>query len=198
MTHALGNPMAFFKEVRSFTKSLDLTQVDTLNGLLSAASHWPIGWLAYGMGTAWHECRLRPIREAGSKAYLSKYDTGKLAKALGNTPEADGDGIKYAGRGLVQLTGLANYRKAGEFLHIDLVNDPDLALKPENATRILVWGMEHGAFTGKSLADYLTGWRGDLPHFTQARRIINGQDRASEIAKYAMQFQHALELGGWA
>lgn len=39
------------------------------------------------------------VRELGNDQYLSKYDTGRLAKRLGNTPEADGDGQKYRSRG---------------------------------------------------------------------------------------------------
>lgn len=51
----------------------------------------------------------RYTHELGNASYFAKYDTGKLAKMLGNTPEADGDGAKYKGRGLIQVTGKANY-----------------------------------------------------------------------------------------
>lgn len=50
-----------------------------------------------------------------------------------------GDGYKYRGRGFVQLTGKYNYREAGEALGLDLVNRPDLAADPENASKIAVW-----------------------------------------------------------
>ena len=59
------------------------------------------------------------------------YDTGKLAVALGNTPEADGDGQKYKGRGLIQLTGTANYRKFNQYLQKNIVNAPDVLKNPE-------------------------------------------------------------------
>jgi putative chitinase len=55
-------------------------------------------------------------------------------KDLGNTVE--GDGYKYRGRGIFQLTGRANYEKYGKALGIDLVNNPDLAANPETALRI--------------------------------------------------------------
>ena len=193
----LSNPAKFYTDVRKITGALNQAQVDTLESLLIAASHWPVGWLAYGLATAWHEARLVPQHEKGGPGYLAKYDTGELAKRLGNTPEADGDGIRLAGRGLVQLTGRFNYYKAGLYLGIDLIENPDLALAPANATKILVWGMETGAFTGKKLATYI-GEQGYLESFRQARRIINGMDRAGDIAGYAIQFQEALLAGGWA
>jgi putative chitinase len=45
---------------------------------------------------------------------------------LGNTPELDGDGYKYRGRGWIQLTGKTNYRLLGEEFGIDAVSNPDL------------------------------------------------------------------------
>jgi hypothetical protein len=58
--------------------------------------------------------------------------------------------------------------------------------------------MERGAFTGKSLKDYLplSGQAG-FDAYTAARRIINGQDKAQEIAKEAQQFEAALIAGNW-
>lgn len=56
---------------------------------------------------------------------------------MGN--DEPGDGYKYRGRGYMQLTGKDNYREAGEALGLDLVNHPDLASKPEYASKIAVW-----------------------------------------------------------
>lgn len=60
---------------------------------------------------------------------------------LGNTPELDGDGQKYRGRGIFQLTGKANYQKMGIRLGLDLVNKPELAALPDVAITVacLFW-----------------------------------------------------------
>lgn len=88
----------------------------------------------------------------------------------------------YYGRGYVQLTWENNYRKYGELLGLDLVGNPDLAMQPETAVFVLVHGFKTGAFTGRKITDYITSDRCD---FVNARRCINGLDRAHEIAAVA-------------
>ena len=179
----------FYAVVRaSLSRKLSQSQVDGFEALLAASATLPATWRAYLLATAWHETAttMQPIHEYGSAAYLSKYDTGKLAAALGNTPEADGDGIKYAGRGYVQLTGRANYQKATDALDVDLVGNPDLAMHPDIAARVAVQGMSDGWFTGKSFKSYLPG------DYVMARKIINGLDCAQTIAGYARIFEAAL------
>ncbi|WP_122524649.1 glycoside hydrolase family 19 protein [Pseudomonas viridiflava] len=83
--------------------------------------------------------QLRYVRELGGDKYLSKYDTGKLAERLGNTPEADGDGQRYCGRGLIQVTGRANYAECGEALGLDLISHPELLEQPQHAAMSAAW-----------------------------------------------------------
>lgn len=179
----------FFAHIRPmFGGSLNQSQVDGIEALLAATDGMPISYRAYLLATCWHETgdTMQPITEYGGRKYFDKYDTGKLAKALGNTPEADGDGYKYRGRGYVQITGRANYSKAGDWLKLDLLGNPDLALHPTVAAQVLVRGCSNGWFTGKKLADYLPG------DYVGARRIVNGTDRAELIAGYAEAFEAAL------
>jgi len=58
---------------------------------------------------------------------------------LGNGSEASGDGWKYRGRGLIQITGKSNYYECGKGLSVDLVSDPTLLLNPEFACRSAGW-----------------------------------------------------------
>jgi predicted chitinase len=69
------------------------------------------------------------------EAFFNKVYGGAWGKRnLGNT--AEGEGYKFRGRGLFQLTGKGNYEKYGKMLGIDLVNNPDLANDPEIAAKI--------------------------------------------------------------
>ncbi|WP_199183801.1 hypothetical protein [Novosphingobium sp. HII-3] len=189
--YTLKDPGAFFASVRKITGPLNTTQVETINGLLTSAAHWPLGWMAYGLATAWHEARLMPIEEIGK-------GKGKPYGRIGKHGQAP------YGRGLVQLTHDVNYEwadeavaEAGLLPRGAILADFSLVMRPDIAAFILVKGMETGAFTGKGLADDI-GPRGTVEEFTRGRRTINGTDRAALIAGYAVQFQDALVSGGYA
>lgn len=203
----LKDEAAFYDSLRGslFKGGLTVPQVQGVQALLAAMgqANWRLSWAAYGFATPYLETArtMQPIKEYGGENYFRRmYDIEgqrpAKARELGNVNP--GDGARFAGRGYVQLTGRRNYEKAGRALNIDLARQPDLAMDAANAARILIWGMEGGEFTGKGLPDYLPDRLGTLPQFTQARRIINGQDRAGEIAGFAAKFQDALIAGGWA
>jgi putative chitinase len=80
--------------------------------------------------------RLQFVRELASG---KDYDTGRKAIALGNTPEADGDGQRYKGRGLIQITGFRNYVLCGTALELDLIDHPELLEQPEHAAMSAAW-----------------------------------------------------------
>jgi putative chitinase len=61
------------------------------------------------------------------------------ANRMGNGSEASGDGWRYRGRGLIQLTGLANVAEAANALGVDYVADPSLLEQPVHAARVSAW-----------------------------------------------------------
>ena len=99
-------------------------------------------------------------------------------------------GYRFRGRGYVQITGRANYRKFSDVVGTDLVAVPDLALNPDHAYKIMSAGMARGLFTGVGLPKYINPAGCD---YVNARRIINGLDHAADIATAATRFQACLE-----
>jgi hypothetical protein len=95
----------------------------------------------------------------------------------------------WYGRGYVQLTWEENYERAGAKLGLDLTTDPDVVMKPEIAARILVVGMLEGWFTGKPLSRYINERKVD---YWNARRVVNGMDKAATIANLAEQYFEVL------
>lgn len=201
------SPASFFGALRAgklLGPTLDQGEVDGCNAILAACSGLPLSWAAYAFATAFHETAftMQPIKEYGGPRYFTKMydiagDRPTLAKANGNVHP--GDGAKFFGRGYVQLTWRSNYRRAGQRLGIDLESNPDLALKPEYAAKIMREGMTGGWFTGKSFGHCLPGAGSAAKvDFIAARKIINGTDKAEKIAEYALHFQQALQAGGWA
>ncbi len=92
----------------------------------------------------------------------------------------------YYGRGYVQLTWKRNYEMFGEILKQDLVNNPDLELRPDISYETMVIGMTRGLFTGRKLTDYINDCKTD---YVNARKIINGLDDAELIAGFANDFE---------
>ncbi|OBZ25491.1 lysozyme [Pseudomonas protegens] len=128
--------------------------------------------------------QLQWVRELGGDQYLSKYDTGTLAKRLGNTPEADGDGQKYRGRGLIQITGRANYEACSEALFSDarLLNTPELLETPVYAALSAGWFWQRAGLN--TLAD-----KGDF--LTITKRINGG---TNGLADREALYQRALKV----
>jgi hypothetical protein len=134
---------------------------------------------AYVLATAWHEtaATMKPVREYGGEAYLRKKKY-----------------YPYVGMGFVQLTWLENYKRASKELGVDFVSDPKKLLIPGYSAEILVIGSRDGWFTGKKLSDYITLAKSN---FVDARRIINGTDKALLIAGYAKEYNADLKRIGY-
>ena len=127
----------------------------------------------YILATVWHECRFRP----GPERRAHKYRQPRLWK-LQERYWPSG----YYGRGYVQLTWKTNYERFSRILGMNLVADPDLVNRPHIGAAITVIGMTEGYFTGKNMSYYLDN---DPPEWVEARRVVNGLDKAREIAATA-------------
>jgi putative chitinase len=148
----------------SLVFSLNATQRNSILVISQAFAQYgdkDIRKLVYILATSWHETKLQSIKEY---------------KAAPGTPVWENYQKKYwpsgyYGRGYAQLTWDYNYRKMGDWLGIDLLNNPDLALDPAIGAKILVYGMMNGSFTGKRLSDYINSSNAD---YYNARRTVNG------------------------
>ena len=167
------NRSYFLSRVRDslFSGKLSKSQADGINKILDYwQAKWPkmsIDELAYLLATAkWETAHtMQPIVERGKKEYL-------MFKPY----------WPWIGRGLVQITWERNYKKYG-------IENPEDALKWPVALHVIFDGMIFGKFTGKKLGDYIGEGHRD---YVGARRIINGTDKAKQIALIADGFRDAL------
>jgi putative chitinase len=100
------------------------------------------------------------------------------AGRMGNGDEESGDGWKYHGRGLIQLTGKDNYANCGSSLNLDFLGNPELLLDPKYAA------LSAGYFWNKKGLNALA----DSQDFETMTKRINGglmglDDRKAKIAK---------------
>lgn len=177
----------FFENIKYYLfGSMEQSQVDGCNVFLDwydnenpplpERYHIDDRCLAYILATTYHETAftMQPIKEMGGETYL---------KSKPYYP--------WFGRGYVQLTWEDNYRKMDEKLGLrgQLIANPDLALDPEVAKKVIIFGMYDGDFTGKRLGQFFTD---TLTDWYNARTIVNAHDRAGDIAGYAEKFVNAL------
>ncbi|HAS6479681.1 TPA: hypothetical protein GRR64_19070 [Vibrio parahaemolyticus] len=149
----------------------------------------PLSYLAYTLATVYHETayQMQPVEEYGKGA---GHEYGIPDPITGKA---------YYGRGDVQVTWKYNYERLSKLLFdiktleqgLDLLNHPELLLEPIYSAQATIMGMSIGLFTGKSYSSYLNQ---EYPDYVNARRIINGTDRAETIAGYAHDFERALKL----
>lgn len=165
------NYAQFFNEMdRDFSK-FDFGQSHgfvTIGDKFFQMGQTDLNWLSYIFATAMWETAhtMNPVTEYGSDSYLR----GKRY-------------WPYIGRGYVQITWKDNYAKYG------IAETPEKALEPDTAAFIIVDGMVNGKFTGKKLSDYFNSKIKD-PY--NARRIVNGIDRANPIKDYYAVIRECL------
>lgn len=198
------NRTFFFDYARAhiFRGAISQSQRDGLTAILDK---WQLvspnaddRWLAYMLGTAHHEtgARMQPVREtfaASDQQAAARLETawrkGQLPWVTTPYWRPDANGQYWYGRGLVQITHKANYRKLGTLIGVNLTGNPSLALDSQVALAIMFDGMRAGSFTGKTLANYFSPTKGD---WINARRIINGIESAQLVAAYAQSYYAAI------
>lgn len=146
--------------------------------------HEDIRLLAYALSSVRIECgsNMMPVREgfaatdALARAHVKKHNR-KYAKEI--------NGHVYYGRGFVQLTWLHNYKQEG------IENNPDKALEPEFAAKLLFRGLLDGRWNGqgKGLMYYLD--QGDV---FNARRTVNVTNRAETVSNWYFDFLEAFRM----
>jgi putative chitinase len=104
------------------------------------------------------------------------------ADRMGNGDEGSGEGFKYRGRGLIQLTGKDNYRACGEALGADLVDDPDQVSSPKFAALSAGWFWDKNKLNQYADANDMT---------TLTKRINGG---THGIEDRIARTQHALDV----
>lgn len=142
-----------------------------------------------------------PSVETAIRRLNASFAAGKLKWVKTPYWRKDKDGKSWLGRGYPQLTHKENYEKASKLVGVDLVANPEKMLEPEIAVEVMVLGMVSGTFTGKKLRDFIDTVddddKVDHKEYMKARAIINGKDKAKEIADLAVGFERALRAAGY-
>ncbi|PYE87521.1 glycoside hydrolase family 19 protein [Phyllobacterium leguminum] len=195
----IKNPTTFFSYLRRapFGGRLTQAQIDGINVILSQWDYYHLTdrrWLANILAQIFHETggRMQPVRETFASSDTQAMNRLENAWKKGDLPSVKTpywrDG--HFGRGFIQITHERNYWRLGKRLGLELVTNPTKALDPVISARIAIVGMTEGIFTGKRLPDYFSDTVDDP---VNARRIVNGTDKAKLIAGYHKNFLDAID-----
>lgn len=117
MPHAGGRAARFADALRRAMEEFDINTPQRQCAFLAQIAH--------------ESGQLRYVRElASGNAYEGRADLGNVC---------DGDGVRFKGRGLIQITGRSNYERCGRELGLDLVNQPELLEETDAACRSAAW-----------------------------------------------------------
>jgi Predicted chitinase len=130
------------------------------------------------------------MHESGAFRYVEEIASGKAyegRKDLGNTQP--GDGVRFKGRGLIQITGRANYKAVSEALEQDFVSNPELLEEPENAALSAAWFWNSRGLTEVAKSNTEAAFR------LVTRRINGGYNGLADRLKYWVRAKKALGVG---
>lgn len=193
---------SFYDSIRTslFKGNMSVKQVEGIDAFLGEWQRQGLTdarWLAYMLATAYHETAktMQPIEEFGrgkGRPYGKKL---KMGGGPGKRiPYTTPDKLYY-GRGHTQNTWFENYQaltkaaaKTGH--NWDFLNHPELLLTMEPSVWATFHGMQTGLYTGKRLLHYFNDTMED---WVNARKVINGLDKAALIAGYGKAFLSALK-----
>jgi predicted chitinase len=188
------NRKHFFDNYRSKYGKLSPAKVKALDFLISKLETCRFKLetqMAYILATIFHETNgtFEPVIEgywlkSNRKNKLYNYYLANNHKALKSIFPNGVNGLTYEGRGFVQLTHDYNYEAFG------LKDNPDSAMDPETAFMVIEKGLANGTF-GHKLQSHVNEVKTD---YVNARRCVNGTDKAKLIAGYAEQFAKWLVL----
>ena len=196
------NRKKFYTEYRKVYGKLNQKQVDSIECIfneIEASNITDIRWVAYMFATVYHEtaATMLPIEEYGKgkcRKYGTIYTNTKgvkygIAGSGGDTYLYSDYPHLYYGRGHTQNTWLDNYKYIKQRTGVDVVNNPNLLLDSKLSAEVTVLAMKEGWYTSKKLSDYINDSKND---YVGARRIVNGNDKAKEIADIAVVMERAL------
>jgi len=143
----------------SLSPNFIATKTEALNQMFAKYEINTLERICHYLGQVLHETAGFIYKEEiwGNTPAQKRYDT---RVDLGNTPQVDGDGKKYKGRGDIQMTGMDSYRRASKAFGVDFIKRPELLATEPYCT--LSGGLFWNGRKLNLIADKLPEWRGDV------------------------------------